>query len=50
MKIKDIKLGGDPISYHIEQGYKINDFECYLPLDINKFRKKKLKHISWVII
>jgi len=54
MKIKDVKLGGDPISYHIEQGYNINDFECYLPLDINKFKEKKIEthflgyYLKWI--
>ena len=42
MNIKDVKLGGDPISYHIEHGYNMSDFECYLPLDIDKFKEKKI--------
>ena len=54
MNIKDVKLGGDPISYHIEQGYNKNDFECYLPLDINKFKEKKIEthflgyYLKWI--
>jgi N-acetyl sugar amidotransferase len=54
MEIKDVKLGGDPISYHIEQGYNISDFESYLPLDINKFKEKKIEthflgyYLKWI--
>jgi len=54
MKIKDVKLGGDPISYYIDQGFDINDFDCYLPLDINKFKEKKIEthflgyYLKWI--
>ena len=54
MNIEQVRLGGDPISYHIEQGYNINDFECYLPLDINKFNEKKIEthflgyYLKWI--
>ena len=54
MKIKDVKLGGDPISYYIDQGFDINDFECYFPLDINKFKEKKIEthflgyYLKWI--
>ena len=54
MEIKNVKLGGEPISCHIEQGYNINDFECYLPLDINKFNEKKIEthflgyYLKWI--
>lgn len=42
MKTEDIKLGGDTISYHLEQGYSLEDFEPYLPLDINKVKETKI--------
>jgi len=54
MKIQDVKLGGDPISYYIDQGFDINDFECYFPLDINKFKEKKIEthylgyYLKWI--
>ena len=54
MNIKDVKLGGDPISYYIDQGFDINDFECYFPLDINKFKEKKIEthflgyYLKWI--
>ncbi len=54
MKIEDIKLGGEPISRHIEQGYDINDFTCYLPLDENKMEERNIKthflgyYLNWV--
>ena len=54
MKINDVKLGGNPISYHIEQGFSVNDFKCYLPLDSNKMEEKKIKthylgyYLKWV--
>jgi N-acetyl sugar amidotransferase len=54
MNIKDVKLGGDPISYYVDQGFDINDFECYFPLDINKFKEKKIEthflgyYLKWI--
>jgi len=54
MNIKDVKLGGDSISYHMEQGFDINDFESYLPLDVNKFEEKKIEthflgyYLKWI--
>ena len=54
MNIKDIKLGGDPISYYIDQGFDINDLECYFPLDINKFNERKIEthylgyYLKWI--
>ncbi len=54
IKVEDIKLGGDTISYHLEQGYNINDFECYLPLDANTFKEKKIEthflgyYLKWI--
>jgi len=54
MKIKDVKLGGDTISYYIDQGFNINDLECYLPLNINKFKEKKIEthflgyYLKWI--
>ena len=54
MNIKDIKLGGEAISHHIEQGYDINDFKCYLPLDGNKMEEKNIKtyflgyYLKWI--
>ena len=46
MKINDVKLGGNPIPYHIEQGFCVNDFKCYLPLDSNKMNEKKIKTLT----
>ena len=40
IKTVDIKLGGDPISYHLDQGFSLDDFKPYLPLDINKINEK----------
>ena len=54
MDIKNVKLGGEPLSHHIEQGYNMNDFECYLPLDFNKIKEKKIEthflgyYLKWV--
>ena len=54
IKIDDVKLGGNPISYHIEQDFDVNDFKCYLPLDSNKMKEKKIKtyylgyYLKWV--
>tara|TARA_B110000027_G_scaffold20010_1_gene21022 strand:+ start:152 stop:1408 length:1257 start_codon:yes stop_codon:yes gene_type:complete len=53
-KVEDIKLGGDKISYHLEQGYSLEDFEPYLPLDINKVNEAKIAtrflgyYLKWI--
>ena len=54
IKTEDIKLGGDPISYHLDQGFTLNDFKPYLPLDINKIKESKIEskflgyYLKWV--
>lgn len=54
MKLEDIKLGGEPISSHIEKGFSIEDFEPYLPLDINKINEAKIEtrflgyYLKWI--
>ena len=47
-------MGGDPISYHLDQGFTLNDFKPYLPLDINKIKESKIEskflgyYLKWV--
>jgi len=54
IKTVDIKLGGDPISYHLDQGFSLDDFQPYLPLDINKINESKIEtrflgyYLKWV--
>ena len=54
MKVEDVKLGGDTISYHIDQGFTLDDFKPYLPLDINKIKEKKIEkhflgyYLKWI--
>ena len=54
IRTEDIKLGGDPISYHLDQGSTLNDFKPYLPLDINKIKESKIEtkflgyYLKWV--
>ena len=54
IKLEDIKLGGEPISSHIEKGFSIQDFEPYLPLDINKINEAKIEtrflgyYLKWI--
>ena len=54
MKVQDIVLGGKSIQEHIEHGFNLNDFECYLPLDENKLKEKSIDthylgyYLNWV--
>ena len=54
IKLEDIKLGGEPISSHIEKGFSIQDFEPYLPLEINKINEAKIEtrflgyYLKWI--
>ena len=54
IKTEDIKLGGDSISYHLDQGFTLNDLKPYLPLDINKIKESKIEtrflgyYLKWV--
>jgi N-acetyl sugar amidotransferase len=54
IKTEDIKLGGDPVSYHLSQGFTLNDLKPYLPLDINKINESKIEtrflgyYLKWV--
>ncbi len=54
LKIEDVKISGEKISSHIENGFSIHDFEKYLPLDSNKFIEKKIEthflghYLKWV--
>jgi len=54
VKTENIKLGGDPISYHLDNGYSLSDMEPYLPLDINKIEESKIEtkflgyYLKWV--
>jgi N-acetyl sugar amidotransferase len=54
IRTEDIKLGGDPLSYHLDQGFTLNDFKPYLPLDINKIKESKIEskflgyYLKWV--
>tara|TARA_Y100000816_G_C26108426_1_gene590201 strand:- start:12639 stop:13895 length:1257 start_codon:yes stop_codon:yes gene_type:complete len=54
IKLGDIKLGGESISSHIEKGFSIQDFEPYLPLDINKINEAKIEtrflgyYLKWI--
>lgn len=54
LKFEDIKLGGQTIGYHLEQGFHRDDFACYLPLDSNKIEEKKIEthflgyYLRWV--
>ena len=54
IKLGDIKLGGESISSHIEKGFSIQDFEPYLPLEINKINEAKIEtrflgyYLKWI--
>ena len=54
IKLEDIKLGGEPISSYIEKGFSIQDFEPYLPLEINKINEAKIEtrflgyYLKWI--
>ena len=43
IQTEDIKLGGESISSHLEQGFSLNDFEPYLPININKIKESKIE-------
>jgi N-acetyl sugar amidotransferase len=52
---EDIKIGGESIGSHISKtDYVMQDFECYLPLDKDKFIEKKMEthwlgyYLRWV--
>ena len=52
---EQIKLGGETIESHISKtNYVMEDFECYLPLDKNKYLEKKIEthwlgyYLRWV--
>ncbi len=53
-KIEDIMLGGEPIASHVDQGYDINEFKSYLPLEPEKIREKKIEthylgyYLKWI--
>tara|TARA_B100001121_G_C18670773_1_gene613678 strand:- start:376 stop:1635 length:1260 start_codon:yes stop_codon:yes gene_type:complete len=53
-KIEDIKLGGDKISYHLDQGFSLEDFYPYLPLDFNKIDESRIEtrylgyYLKWI--
>ena len=53
-KTEDIKLGGEPIRQHIDQGFTLDDFQPYIPLDINIVNEKNIEnhflgyYLKWV--
>ena len=53
-KTEDIKLGGEPISQHLDRGFTLDDFQPYIPLDINIVNEKKIEnhflgyYLKWV--
>jgi N-acetyl sugar amidotransferase len=53
-KTEDIKLGGEPILQHIDQGFTLDDFQPYIPIDINIINEKKIEnhflgyYLKWV--
>ena len=53
-KIEDIKLGGETIRHHIDQGFTLDDFQPYIPIDINIINEKKIEnhflgyYLKWV--
>jgi len=54
MKVEDIKLGGQTIAQHIDQGFTLEDFQPYIPVDINIVNEKKIEnhflgyYLKWV--
>ncbi len=54
IKTENIKLGGESISEHLENGYSLEDFMPYLPLDENKLKESKIEmkflgyYLKWI--
>ena len=50
LKKEEIRIGGETIESHISKTeYVMEDFECYLPLDKNKYLEKNRNTLAWIL-